>query len=695
MPKLPVDTYAYQRARREELCAELSAQAYGDTKDGFERFADPLPASGRKAILSAFGYVEDGVGYLSFRGTVPTILRNLLADLYFLPTGRPRRHRGFDHCWRRLRAQIKAWLATQNPRELILTGHSLGGAIAQLAAMELAAEWPIRAVVCFGAPLLGWRAFAEAYDATPIYARPGVTLGAITSTFVFKSDLVRTFALPVLGFKPNGRQFVIDEHGRTSDAFKPWYSDALYRGLVPLVLYQAVCQPMLGDAPSGYVSDNRAASGRIAGLAAPSASLLDLNGDGRVDWLDLAFAARKASPFVLPLVSQWILMAWAAVAAFCALITTLLSVKFFGRDVAYHSVRERYVQAMTERVERWIPLAYEERGNDLVAKSDPKAALPYFDAALSAYEREGRAAGLSGSALCQHASQLRLSRTAALIDAEDYAQAIGSLTTLIDSYLQTRIEIPISASGAFAFTPLVLALRQRAIALQRNRQFPEAMADYAALLSAAPEMSFDEYARLRAAAQRNAGAGGKVLGVLNLLGYKEREVEAERRRLNELRLRPAREALAKLSAWAHYQRAFCALDLKDFPAVILEAAAAIEINDQIHAPDAWVYNLRGAAHWKLNHNEEALADYSRAIELEPDIAGFWFARAFARFAPPGCKVERVDGQTFVAARLTLDDARLIEADLVKTLAIDAGYASAKQALDSIRRAIASSGHLSE
>jgi tetratricopeptide (TPR) repeat protein len=693
-PELPVDTYAYQRARREELCAELSAHAYCDerlTKDGFKRFADPLPTSGRKAILSAFGYVEAGIGYLSFRGTVPGILRNWLSDLYFLPTGRPRRHRGFDSCWQALRRQIRDWLATQTPRELILTGHSLGGAMAQLAAVELAAEWPIRAVVCFGAPLVGWRAFAAAYDETPIHNRPGVTLGALTTTFVFKSDLVRSFVLPVLGFRPHGRQFVMDEHGRTSDAFKPWYADALHRGLVPLVLFQAVCQPLLGDAPAGYVLDNRAAYGRISGLAAPSASPLDLNNDGRVDWLDLAFAARKASPFLLPLVSQWILMAWAAVAGFCALITTLLSVKFFGRDVTYHSVRERYLQAMTERVARWIPLAYEERGNDLVARNDPKAALAYFDAALAAYEDEGRAAGLDDLTLGHYASQPRLSRTAALIDAGDYAPAISGLNTLIDSYFQTRIEIPISASGAFTFTPLVLALRQRAIALQRNRQFREAMADYAALLSAIPKMSFDESSRLRAAAQRNAGVGGNVLGVLNLLGYKEREVEAEYRRLNELRLRPVSEALAKLSAWAHYQRALCALDLRDFPAVIFEAAAAIETNDRIHAPDAWVYNLRGVAHWKLNRHEEALADYSHAIELEPGIAGFWFARAFARFAPPGHKVERVDGQAFVAARLTIEDARLIEADLVKTLSIDPSHASAQQALDGIREAIEGAG----
>ena len=97
--------------------------------------------------------------------------------------------------------------------------------MAQLSAMELSGEWPIRAIVCFGAPFLGWRAFAAAYDATPIHGRAGVTLGAVTAIYVFKSDLVR-FGLSAVGLRPNGEQTVIDEHGRTSSAFHPWYADA-------------------------------------------------------------------------------------------------------------------------------------------------------------------------------------------------------------------------------------------------------------------------------------------------------------------------------------------------------------------------------------------------------------------------------------------------------------------------------------
>jgi tetratricopeptide (TPR) repeat protein len=685
LPEVPADTYAYQRARREELCAELSASAYDDeplTIDGVARFTSPVPNSGRKAILLAFGYVENGVGYLSFRGTVPRILRNWLTDCHVAPTGRPRRHRGFDVGWKRLRPQILAWLANQRPRELILTGHSLGGAMAQLAAMELAAAWPIRAVVCFGAPLVGWRAFTAAYDATPIHDRPGTKLGAVTTTYVFKSDLVRTLLLPALGFKRNGREIVIDEHGRMSDAFRPWYADALNKGFVPLVWLGLGFEAIAGGASPAYGFDHFAAGRAIA----PSPSPFDLNRDGRVDWRDLETAAKFARPVaqaILPAVGHWIMMALAGVTALCALIATFLSVKFVGRDATYHSVRKRYVRAMGERVEQWIPLAYEERGNDLLAKEDPKGALTYLDAALACYEREGRAIGLSGSALCQYAGAPRISRAIALIEAGDYDQAIADLSTLIESYPQTRIVIPISASGAFAFPPRVLALRQRAIAFQRNRQFREAMADYAVLLSAGSDLPFEEFSHLRATARRNAGARERAVRVARtLLG--RQNVDGEVSSLYQASFQPVKEALAKQAAWAHYQRGLCASELKDFSAVIVEATAGIALNER----DAWAYNLRGAAHWKLHESEEAFADLGRSIELEPGIAGFWFARAKARLFPEAkMKVEgKTMGKVLINLSLTRGDLEAIELDLAKTLELDPSNVTAREWLEDLRKA---------
>lgn len=58
------------------------------------------------------------------------------------------------------------WLSSRsNHTRCGLTGHSLGGALATLAAYDIAALWPTMAVSCytFGAPRTGNRAFAVDY----------------------------------------------------------------------------------------------------------------------------------------------------------------------------------------------------------------------------------------------------------------------------------------------------------------------------------------------------------------------------------------------------------------------------------------------------------------------------------------------------------------------------------------------------
>jgi hypothetical protein len=205
-PPLPTSTLAYRRAHDEARCAELCAAIYEVSdldKPGFAEFTHPPGRKGKAATLRAFGFVEDGVAFLCFRGT--DRLRNWGTNLHLGPTGNPNRHAGFYGGWRQLQPQITAWLERTPSRKLVIAGHSLGGAMAQMAAFELAALWPIAAVVCFGAPLIGWRAFARAYGSTTLCGRPELTLGDVTTTFVFKSDLVRTFILPRLGCQRVGR----------------------------------------------------------------------------------------------------------------------------------------------------------------------------------------------------------------------------------------------------------------------------------------------------------------------------------------------------------------------------------------------------------------------------------------------------------------------------------------------------------
>ena len=144
VPPIPVDTQAYQRAIQERVCAELALAVYDEKpleKPCFEPFCYPLGSVRNAVKLRAFAFLEDGVGYIGIRGTHHP--SNWLSDGHFTPTGQPLRHRGFHNCWQRLRPQIERWLDRQEPGEIILTGHSLGGAMAQLAALEFAPRWRI------------------------------------------------------------------------------------------------------------------------------------------------------------------------------------------------------------------------------------------------------------------------------------------------------------------------------------------------------------------------------------------------------------------------------------------------------------------------------------------------------------------------------------------------------------------------
>lgn len=96
---------------------------------------------------------------IAFRGTVPSLLRDWLRDLNIIPTWRKRIgwcHRGF---MQGAELVFPALLAGTAGRQVILTGHSLGGALAvATAALLTRAGRPPAALVTFGAPRVGlWR----------------------------------------------------------------------------------------------------------------------------------------------------------------------------------------------------------------------------------------------------------------------------------------------------------------------------------------------------------------------------------------------------------------------------------------------------------------------------------------------------------------------------------------------------------
>ncbi len=110
----------------------------------------------------------DGTTLLSFRGTQPDNYQDLITDLRAnlvpWPESAGRVHDGFAVSVRALRPQILEWIesAKPDPGKLILTGHSLGAAMATLAASIWRPAW----LVTIGSPRVGDAAFIGTVRAT-------------------------------------------------------------------------------------------------------------------------------------------------------------------------------------------------------------------------------------------------------------------------------------------------------------------------------------------------------------------------------------------------------------------------------------------------------------------------------------------------------------------------------------------------
>lgn len=159
----------------------------------------PMPSTGGFVARS-----RDTV-FVVFQGTDPLVLANWVSDFDFLPN-KDGIHRGFhqalDVVWQDIAA---AFQQTKLVRRLIITGHSLGAALAALCAHRIANELTItaEAIYAFGMPRLGTPAFAAAYNKK---------LGERTYRLIHGSDVVPTIPPSEFGFCHVGRRISCEAH---------------------------------------------------------------------------------------------------------------------------------------------------------------------------------------------------------------------------------------------------------------------------------------------------------------------------------------------------------------------------------------------------------------------------------------------------------------------------------------------------
>jgi hypothetical protein len=166
----------------EQLGAECARLAYIDAQndpDECKRLAEALDRVGFGKLelfrddvsgtgTEGFGAVHrsDGRVVLAFRGTEAGKLADLFTDLSFLPTGWPEGagqvHCGFAHGLRSVLSAVRAWLdKVRGEQALLLCGHSLGAALATLAASVFRGA----DLVTLGSPRVGDGEFARSLHA--------------------------------------------------------------------------------------------------------------------------------------------------------------------------------------------------------------------------------------------------------------------------------------------------------------------------------------------------------------------------------------------------------------------------------------------------------------------------------------------------------------------------------------------------
>lgn len=142
---------------------------------------------------------------IAFRGTAG--FSDWCTDAKFWPAARlPWRHCGFEQTWQGVKPQVEAWLEKVARKlgrrpQIYLAGHSLGGAVATLAAVDLAPNYDIARVVTIGSPRVGGRGFCNLYQKMPAATAknfPARRLPDVTTRWVHGNDLFATFIPPPL-----------------------------------------------------------------------------------------------------------------------------------------------------------------------------------------------------------------------------------------------------------------------------------------------------------------------------------------------------------------------------------------------------------------------------------------------------------------------------------------------------------------
>jgi hypothetical protein len=124
-------------------------------------------------------------------------------------------HMGFFRAWDHIRPDVQQWLKDRvdagEATEVVFTGHSLGGALAQIAAYNLCMELPVSHVISLGSACIGTKKTREGFKTRKVLDSDDV-LHNRTRHFTYLGDVMPRIP-PSSIFAQVGRQFRLTNEG--------------------------------------------------------------------------------------------------------------------------------------------------------------------------------------------------------------------------------------------------------------------------------------------------------------------------------------------------------------------------------------------------------------------------------------------------------------------------------------------------